>query len=192
MVNHTEKLIPGFNKLFSPQSSTQLSKLFVMLSSIYVKTRMRGIPWWSSGQGSTLPLQGAWVRSLVGELRSCKLRGKAKKKKKKKNQSEKKCRESKSTQRGGMRGHIPLLRPLNCRQGDYLGRHEISQIIKIWPLCPNDVHHLPSPKLLFSPLQASLQLFHWSMTAAFANLSYLVPDVSLLRKQGTSCDSELM
>ena len=28
-----------------------------------------GIPWWSSDEDSTLPLQGAQVRSLVGELR---------------------------------------------------------------------------------------------------------------------------
>ena len=29
-----------------------------------------GIPWWPSGQDSALPLQGAQVRSMVGELRS--------------------------------------------------------------------------------------------------------------------------
>ena len=29
-----------------------------------------GLPWWSSGYGSVLPLQGAWVQSLVGEIRS--------------------------------------------------------------------------------------------------------------------------
>ncbi|XP_029088585.1 trans-Golgi network integral membrane protein 2 isoform X1 [Monodon monoceros] len=27
-----------------------------------------GLPWWSSGQGSAPPMQGAWVRSLVREL----------------------------------------------------------------------------------------------------------------------------
>ena len=31
-----------------------------------------GIPWWSSGEGSALPLQGAKVRSLIRELRSYK------------------------------------------------------------------------------------------------------------------------
>ena len=31
--------------------------------------QLLGIPWWSSGEDSTLPLQGAQVRSLVGELR---------------------------------------------------------------------------------------------------------------------------
>ena len=30
----------------------------------------RGLPWWSSDQDSELPLQGAWVRSLVRDLRS--------------------------------------------------------------------------------------------------------------------------
>ena len=29
-----------------------------------------GLPWWSSGQDSTLLMQGVWVRSLVGELDS--------------------------------------------------------------------------------------------------------------------------
>ena len=36
-----------------------------------------GLPWWSSG--SLLPLQGAWVQSLVGKLRSHMLSGVAKK-----------------------------------------------------------------------------------------------------------------
>ena len=35
------------------------------------KNRLWGITWWSGGQGSALPLQGAWVQSLVRELRSC-------------------------------------------------------------------------------------------------------------------------
>ena len=43
-----------------------------------------GIPWWSSGWDSALPLQGPGVRSLVRELRSHKLHGAAKKKEKKK------------------------------------------------------------------------------------------------------------
>ena len=30
----------------------------------------QGLPWWSSGEASVLPLQGAWVQSLVRELRS--------------------------------------------------------------------------------------------------------------------------
>ena len=41
-----------------------------------------GLPWRSSGSHSALPLQGARVQSLVGELRSHMLCGVAKKKKK--------------------------------------------------------------------------------------------------------------
>ena len=36
------------------------------------KRKLWGIPWLSSGWDSVLPLQGAQVQSLVGELRSCK------------------------------------------------------------------------------------------------------------------------
>ena len=42
------------------------------------------IPWQFSGWDSVLLLQEEWVRSLVGELKSCLLHGSAKKKKKKK------------------------------------------------------------------------------------------------------------
>ena len=38
-----------------------------------------GLPWWSSGEDSALPLQGAWIPSLVGELKSHMLCGKKKK-----------------------------------------------------------------------------------------------------------------
>ena len=41
------------------------------LPSWVFKTIIVGLPWWSSGWDSVLPLQGAWVRSLVRELRSC-------------------------------------------------------------------------------------------------------------------------
>ena len=44
---------------------------------------MLGLPWRSSGWHSALPMQGARVRSLVGELGSHMLHGAAKKKKKK-------------------------------------------------------------------------------------------------------------
>ena len=40
-----------------------------------IKTPKQGLPWPSSGKDSKLPLQGAWVRSLVGELGSCKPQG---------------------------------------------------------------------------------------------------------------------
>ena len=29
---------------------------------------MRGLPWWSSGWDSMLPMKGVWVQSLVREL----------------------------------------------------------------------------------------------------------------------------
>lgn len=34
------------------------------------KSRILGLPWWSNGQDSVLPLLRAWVQSLVGELRT--------------------------------------------------------------------------------------------------------------------------
>ena len=43
----------------------------------------QGLPWWSSGSDFVLPLQGAWVRPLVRELRPHMPRSVAKKKKKK-------------------------------------------------------------------------------------------------------------
>ena len=47
---------------------------------VFLKIKFEGLPWRSSGLDSTLPPQGAQVRSLVGELRSRMLRGTAKKK----------------------------------------------------------------------------------------------------------------
>ena len=44
----------------------------------FLKMYCARIPWRSSGLDSELPLQGAQVPSLVGELRSCMLRGAAK------------------------------------------------------------------------------------------------------------------
>lgn len=35
-----------------------------------MKRTCERLPWWSSGWDSSLPTKGAWVRSLVGELRS--------------------------------------------------------------------------------------------------------------------------
>ena len=48
---------------------------------LVLKITLVGSPWRSSGQESVLPLQGAWVQSLVRELRSRMLHGMAKKKK---------------------------------------------------------------------------------------------------------------
>ena len=33
-----------------------------------LKLWQRGLPWWSSGLASTLPMQGAWAGSMVREL----------------------------------------------------------------------------------------------------------------------------
>ena len=46
-----------------------------------LKIKLLGTPWWSSGWDSVLPLQGARVQSLVGELGSHMPRGTAEKKK---------------------------------------------------------------------------------------------------------------
>ena len=60
----------------SPSADRFLLKVTLALQSW-------GLPWQPSGEDSTLPLQGARVRSLVRELRSLVLRGTANKKKKK-------------------------------------------------------------------------------------------------------------
>ena len=52
-----------------------------MIRFAFKSTTLEGLPWWSSGLDSALPTQGAWVRSLIGELRSCMPNGRAKKKK---------------------------------------------------------------------------------------------------------------
>ena len=50
-------------------------------NNVHSKCIIPGLPWLSSDQDSVLPMQGAWVWSLVGELRSCMLHSLAKKKK---------------------------------------------------------------------------------------------------------------
>ena len=58
----------------SVKPSTNVQKL---------KIETEGLPWWSSDYDSMqFPPQGAWVRSLVEELRSCLLHCMVKKKKK--------------------------------------------------------------------------------------------------------------
>ena len=37
---------------------------------ISIKKESGGLPWWSSGSDSMLPMPGLWIQSLVGELRS--------------------------------------------------------------------------------------------------------------------------
>ena len=60
------------------------NKTPTLVNSLKKNTEFQGIPWQSSGQDSVLPLQGAWVQSLVGELRSHMPRSAAKTKNKKK------------------------------------------------------------------------------------------------------------
>ena len=60
----------------------RVSPLIHLLLQLFTRrSGFRGLPWWSSGWDSMIPLQGAWVWSLVGELRSHMLCGVAKKKK---------------------------------------------------------------------------------------------------------------
>lgn len=65
----------------SPQS-TSASALQQLNGNHQAKSRTLGILWWSSGEDSVLPLQEAWVQTLVGKLRSRKPCGAAKKEKK--------------------------------------------------------------------------------------------------------------
>ena len=60
--------------------SLPISKFLAVREKKKKKIR-EGISWQSSGQDSVLLLQGTWVRSLVGEVRSYKLRSRAKRKK---------------------------------------------------------------------------------------------------------------
>ena len=43
---------------------TVKSKKYMCLKIVY----LLGLPWWSSGQDKKLPMQGAWVQSLIREL----------------------------------------------------------------------------------------------------------------------------
>ena len=54
--------------------------LLINFSECFKKGTKQGPPWQSSGWDSVLPMQGARVRSLVGELRSHMTRGAAKNK----------------------------------------------------------------------------------------------------------------
>ena len=35
--------------------------------TLILKVKKLGLPWWSGGEDSTIPTEGAWVQSLVGE-----------------------------------------------------------------------------------------------------------------------------
>ena len=51
------------------KSETRSNRVLYLF--VFLKEKTVGIPWQSSGWDSELPVQGAQVRSLVGELRSC-------------------------------------------------------------------------------------------------------------------------
>ena len=51
--------------------------LFSLVMWLFENTRV-GLPWWSSGWDSALPLQEVWVQSQAGELGSCIPHGAAK------------------------------------------------------------------------------------------------------------------
>ena len=38
------------------------------INDVLLKDCLWGLPWWSSGYDSALPMQGAWVRFLAREL----------------------------------------------------------------------------------------------------------------------------
>ena len=50
-----------------PQSSLSFSQRLLLFNSNF-KRGLGGLPWWSSGQDSKLPVPGAQVPSLVREL----------------------------------------------------------------------------------------------------------------------------
>ena len=58
------------------------SKCGMGSQNFYFNKNQLGLPWRSSGYDSELPMQGAWVQSLVRELGSQMPRSTAKKKKK--------------------------------------------------------------------------------------------------------------
>lgn len=67
---------PVGDEVFKGHSVSSTSFLAVKSGSKYIEL---GLPWWSSGQDSALPRQGARVQSLVRELRSHMPHGTAKK-----------------------------------------------------------------------------------------------------------------
>ena len=75
----TEKLKMGLiklwclNELWSIAKIFHIKKFFSLFLEFYPTERKRkteGLPWWSSDKDSVLPMQGTWVCSLVGKLRS--------------------------------------------------------------------------------------------------------------------------
>ena len=54
----------GWIQLLNAQSFSSLHRLIIFKT----KSWKKGLPRWSSGWGSVLPMQEAWVRSLIREL----------------------------------------------------------------------------------------------------------------------------
>ena len=57
-------LAQSYTSLLLPSHPSQQTS-----PSFHSELSIEGVPWQFSGYDSALPLQGAWVRSLVGELR---------------------------------------------------------------------------------------------------------------------------
>ena len=55
-----------YNSLYKVQVQEKL--IYSKKKILVIETVVTGTPWWSSGYDSTLPVQGAWVGSLVREL----------------------------------------------------------------------------------------------------------------------------
>ena len=73
-ISEVSRDVQWTSSVFSPVETLHLSHC--------LKNQLLGISWWSSDQDSALSLPRAWVWFLIGELRSYKLQGMAKKKKK--------------------------------------------------------------------------------------------------------------
>ena len=50
------------------KKKTQLCEVIVVILDFTIKKQQQGLPWWSSGQDSKLPMQGAQVPFPVREL----------------------------------------------------------------------------------------------------------------------------
>ena len=73
----------GLSAVVFPALGQFMKNMHGLCKRIYFlgKNALRGLPWWSSGWDSELPLQGVRVQSLVRELRFCKPSSKAEGKK---------------------------------------------------------------------------------------------------------------
>ena len=72
---------PFQQKVYVDKKEGHMNRCSVLLviRNFQIKTARQEIPWWSSGYDSGLPMYGAWVQSLLGELRAHMLHRAAKK-----------------------------------------------------------------------------------------------------------------